>query len=446
MPSSRHREKDERLTQVGKRTHATFGVSTRTVYEGDRVVCDDVVGNQPNANGLKIVRTHQLNPYMTGRYPASGSVVYEYDSLPMQAAPAFPASPFAAELSALQLAGYRTEILARTNVGVPGTNIPQNIAELGDFGGLVRQTQRLWADAFRLLALGYISWRWVVSPLLSDLRSLSEFAGSVTDRIKKLESLRDRGFFRQRVALARGYQAVTGSPEIVESQDFLLYGTPTTVSQSRVWGSVQWNLAPGVQLPPGQQGIVDFATMINLGLTTYNGLRTLWELCPWSWFVDWFVKIGEFIDAHDGTVPCYSSNCCVMRRLYSVKTYKITSTPPDSITYSGTLVRSRLEKQRYVVSGPAVPNLGFPFLDLGKYALLSSLSVVKTPSLAELSPDRQNQIGAWLRRQYSWNRATASRARLSRADRSLIKGLQARDSAIEAMRVRAWARRHASQW
>lgn len=443
MPTNRHSEADLRELVTGTRVHATYGTSSRTVYDGDRYVRDDVVGNFPHANGFKLVRTHQHNPTMTGRFPASGSLVFEYDQLPMQAGPAFPASPFAAELSAFQLSGYRTEILARTNVGVPSANVPQNIAELGDFAGLVTQTKALWSDALRLVALGYISWRWVVSPLVSDLKALADFSKTVSGRIKTLESLRDRGFHRKRVFLARGYHRVTGSPEIVESQDFLLYGTPTTVSQSRVWGSVKWNLAPGVQLPPDQRGIADFSAMIDLGYTTYNGLRTLWELCPWSWFVDWFVKVGEFIDAHDGTVPCYSEDCCVMRMLTSTKTYSITGTPPGSITYDGTLVRQRHEKQRYVVSGPAFPNLGFPFLDLGKYAILSALSIVKEPSLAQLSKDRQDQIAAFLRRTFSArNRATVRNVRLTRSERSLIKDLMARDSAAEALRTRAWARRH----
>lgn len=381
MPTSRYRSFTDQYVVSGTRYHRIFGTSVRNKTMGPYGTCDDVVGNQPNANNLLIVRKTKSTLVLDGEQTDGSGVVRKYTHAPIQYDPPIPSYPFSEQPLELELSGWRTEILARTNVNVAGTNLPQFVAEFGDYAGLIRSTKQLWSDVFRLAALGYVTWRWVIRPFMADLRTMAQFGENVNRRITELLVLKEKGFRRQRVALANESVTSTGSFELIEAQDFLLQAQRVTKSTLKVWGSVQWNLAEGVKLPPTLQGIEEFSKAIEVGFTTHNALRTLWELTPWSWFIDWFVDISEFIDAHDGTIPMFSSNCCVMRTIRAKSRWVNMTAPPSWITVSGDLSSEVSEKQRYVVSGPAFPDLGMPFLKPAAHAILGALAIVKTPSV-----------------------------------------------------------------
>lgn len=167
----------------------------------------------------------------------------------------------------------------------------------------------------------------------------------------------------------------------INSQHFTYRARRTTVTQQKIWGSTSWKLAPGINLPELNVDLEKMAFGLYYGLNTYNGLRTLWELTPWSWFVDWFVNVGAFIDAHDGTIPCNSFNTCVMRETSVRDIYSDFTGLPPRVVASGYLTGTRTIKERFVTpTGILLPTFLSPFVDESKWLTLGSLFVIRNRS------------------------------------------------------------------
>lgn len=401
MPTERFRLRDDRTNIHGTRYHRTFGTSNRNSLVGSWANCTDVVGNYPNPNAFALGERHSSVPVLDGTLTDSSGIVIEYSHAPIQYSWSMPepTAYFASDLSSLEKAQMYTQILAKTNPNVAETNIPQFIAEFGDLPDVVRSVKGFWQDVFKLAAFGYLSWRWIVRPFLSDLEVLSTFVHRVNDRLEQLEKLRTGEPLSVRVRL-RSRTAESTSAPIVESQDVVLRGIRTDLYTEKVWGSIRWRLAPGVKLPKQLGDLRHLAEMQEMGFSSYNAIRTLWELTPWSWMIDWFVDIGEFIDAYDGTIPVYSDDCCIMRTIEGRSRFGPLYTLPSWLTSSGSFDARVTVKKRYVVSGVPIPSLSFPFLSKDKYAILGALSVVRGADFLGLDAITPQGIRSFLKSEY----------------------------------------------
>jgi hypothetical protein len=270
------------------------------------------------------------------------------------------------------------KILAETNPSVPHVSIPKFVGELKD---LIPSLKAKGDSALKAVANGYLSWRWVIKPMMRDLRDIFRFVKSVDDRTTMLMRLRAGQTLRKRVQL--GVANAPQSPSlnlIVHSEGCTVRGDFQVVYSKKEWGSAQWKLLPDSTLPTmGYGPLREHARNLTLGFKDREALAVAWELTPWSWLADWFANTGDLISATNNSVGCTWHNVCYMRTSEATLncTYRITGS--DGFALVGLrnqrYVLRMLRKERYVcVPVLPVPFPQLPILTSGQWSILAALA------------------------------------------------------------------------
>lgn len=380
MPA-RNRTLDQRNTLSGTRFHRIYYNPAQSVSKqvGTLKTCSDVTGNLTGANPFDLFEQRSEATFLSGSRSDTGGLLNQYSSVPIVDGSALDPNSQYGAIPSGTVNNWGLEILQRTNVSVADTSLPTFIGELKDIPSLLKDWH---GGLLKQVSKGSLSWRWAVKPFVSDLRKLCEFTANVDRRVKVLETLREKRRIRKRVAL-RNREFVTSSSNTAMYSDvaMTLYSQRRVHYTEEVWGSCQWKLANGVVLPKSAEALRNHAIGLTYGLTSYEALATLWELTPWSWFVDWFADVGGFIKAYNNTIPCLSSNVCVMQRTVATAICAPFTGLPSWCTLSGTLQKVAIRKRRYVSSPTSFPLLSLPFLDGGKWAVLGALAALKFPDV-----------------------------------------------------------------
>jgi len=269
------------------------------------------------------------------------------------------------------------EILSKTNPSVPHVSVPTFVGELKDLPGLVKG----YGDTLlKSAANGYLSWRWAIKPMISDLRKLYSFMKAVDDRIIMLMKLRAGETLRKRCSLGTTDGPID-SPATYFMESRLEGGLDATAyatKHSKAWGSCSWKLLPDSVLPTlGYGKISELAKELTFGFTSHELLAAAWELTPWSWLADWFGNTGDIIAATNNSVGCTWKDICYMRSTITDVVVENWTGDPwmlAAIRGQSCIVQWR-RKERYVCF-PAVP---FPFPQLpiltnGQWSILAALA------------------------------------------------------------------------
>lgn len=382
MAGARSRSRDLRSNETGTIWFYLTGPSTKTFRQGRREWNEDTVGLVLFFNEFHLKQWDTLTTVLNGTYMSGTQKISEFTNAPIgyQPLPSDSRTIFPVP-SALEKNNLAWEILAETNPGQAHVSIPQFVAEMKDIPGLFRD----WGGSLmRRVARGHLSWRWAIKPLVSDLTKMLDFTRAVDERIKWLESLRERRQLRRRVSLgSEEYTAPTQKDILVHSERVLLYMDRTTTYRYKQWGSVTWKLAPGVVLPTTNEDMRKYAYRLAHGLTTWNAVLTTWELLPWSWLVDWFAGVGQTLQAYNNSIPVNWTNIGLMRTTTSQSTY-VTSDGhpvPAWLSLSGFPAEKETRKDRWSIS-PILPFsiTTVPLITQGKWSILLSLAALRLES------------------------------------------------------------------
>jgi hypothetical protein len=262
-------------------------------------------------------------------------------------------------------------LYAATNPGAPHISVPQWIAEMKDLPDLVRSWGRY---LHKIVAKGWITWQFAIRPMIADIRRLLAFQSAVEKRFDYLRKLRDEKSVKRRMHWGedRGESAV--STAILQSIVAVVKAKRKTRYTSTSWATCQWQLDSELSLPSLDRDLWNKAADLCAGVTTYEGLQVLWELIPWSWFVDWFANVGQFIQAHNNSVPSHPVMSCFMRTVKSETEYWDYEMP-SWVSKTGTYWEQRVVKQRWVLPllGDTYPSLQLPLIDERKWSIMLAL-------------------------------------------------------------------------
>jgi hypothetical protein len=116
------------------------------------------------------------------------------------------------------------------------------------------------------------------------------------------------------------------------------------------------------------------ASKVAFGLHSRNP-ATLWEVLPWSWFVDWIIPVQELLNTYGGLLPVYPRNVNVMTKTQTDFVFR----NMDSNAYWQMDVPAsyRRETKERVVLAPdgSLPQIagGHPTIDLHRLGILASI-------------------------------------------------------------------------
>lgn len=395
MPTARHRERDNRVTSSGSKFYYLAGAepTVRIVAEGKTESCDDIVGNRLGVNPLQLESTETSRFRLDGEQWSGSTLVRKLRRWPIDYSPV-PADP-RSKVPEIDLLGdngsYAWRALAATNISVPHVSVPTFVGELKDIPLLVKD----WGgNILRQVAKGHLSWRWAIQPLISELGKLYRFSDAVRRLELDLSLLSTQKYLSKRTRLAPDY--VVPGPEtsrvLLDSSSTgdLIWANRTVHTRVRMWASVRWTAAPGFAVPLGPRGAA-FRHNVAAGFNSQAALATLWELTPWSWFIDWFAGISTIIAATNNAVPMGWGRICIMRTTTVESVFAVEDGPwQSSFSLSGEMVERRTRKERW----PATPILPFvpsylPLVSSDKWSILASLMALRSSRTAR--PGRRNR-------------------------------------------------------
>lgn len=271
-------------------------------------------------------------------------------------------------------------VLSRTNPSRP-TIVPFTLVQdlvsiprmLKDVGRLVRTPRRKLSP--KDLANHYLGARFGWLPLIDDAKKLLHLQQYIDSRVRELHSLYSSQGLRRKIQLGRN-SANDSAVQFQWSDSFtgLLQAKVSYGTTTKTWGTVRWkptNLPmPGWR--PTDAEIIRDAIRTVSGFTTEGIAKGAWDLLPWTWIIDWYGNVGDWLTQSSSTVPASPSHLCIMQETITVAQHSMISPLPKGVTDSGGYV-IRSTKTRTIGSGSLAASL--PTLDASRLSILGALFV-----------------------------------------------------------------------
>lgn len=365
--SVRVRTKTKPFPAGGKKTYTIFGATQPTetqvpVLDMIRATCTDRQ-NEPGDKPLSIESFHHKAVPLSGFAPNPLALTrVELDKwyhssqfqpgshIVLPSLPLFDAAAF----------------LASVNPNKGQIGLPEFIRE---FKEMPRLLQLAGNTILKKGAGAYLTYQFGWKPLISDAKKMMDFTGRVDRKVRELHELYNRGGIHR--------MRVTNRDTGIDTTNYTAGGisvSSITLKTSRVTTRRRWATTRFVPttLPPRDES--DYrrrAMQIVLGMDLSPS--TAWQLMPWSWLIDWFSNVGDYLVQFNNTCPVKATPPCVMTHTQTIEIH----TRTDNITSckGGELTLERNTKLRAI----AAPTLSasVPFLTNRQLSILGALSIVK---------------------------------------------------------------------
>lgn len=360
------------IVSTGTRTSIRNGVTIReTGSLTDRFYTEDVVGNRDVANYFTSVKTLWDRPPTVTRVVKllnngeSSNVNFPYTTNGVPAhLPALTSMPSYADAV--------TMAAAHSNPSKPTVSVPVFIAQLKDFPKSLqrygeRKAKRSATSEFHGTSVDY-NFGWDL--LYRDVSNMFRFADQVNQRVKQLTAARGVSGSRGRLGIWEDVNYKEQLNQLVLAASPYIFADVLTYTHRRMWASVRWKAdSPG--LPSADQTLADARRIV-------HGWRLspadVWELVPWSWFVDYFVNVGDYLEATTNSLGISAHNGCVMLETQTRIEHRIRSVQTQVPAWQVVPMECRLVTK---VRQPTNPSLSFhsvPFLGPKQLVTLSAIA------------------------------------------------------------------------
>jgi hypothetical protein len=210
-------------------------------------------------------------------------------------------------------------------------------------------------------------------PLVSDIQKLSIFQLKVEQRLRDLDALFRKGGYTRRVRSSNWTSSVSNGPTIVTVEsnlgDFIDCEKSSVTTVER-WGSCRWFPANQDYNLKTTKEMTRYVHSLILGLNAQP--ERLWDAIPWTWMIDWFSNVGDYMAANANTVPAYSSTPCVMTRTKTVTTWR--RVDGFKFIYTGGEGTSVYETLSRTIH-PGFLSASLPHLKASQLSILGSLAI-----------------------------------------------------------------------
>jgi hypothetical protein len=210
-------------------------------------------------------------------------------------------------------------------------------------------------------------------PLIDDANKLLHLGEYIHKRKGELDRLYSERGLKRRVKLGGGHGRSERAQAILSDLGgAFITARVSSDTEENVYGTARWKptgVPPGYN--PSDAEKFQMAKQVCSGLTTEGVIKGSWDLLPWSWMVDWFSNVGDWLTQSSSTIPAAPVSCCIMRSKTTVIQHTIIDKPIWAIDNGGVGIHT--SKTRTVASGTLAASL--PTLDANRLSILSALFV-----------------------------------------------------------------------
>jgi len=213
-----------------------------------------------------------------------------------------------------------------------------------------------------------------VNPLLDDIRKLLKLQGQISKRVQELQKLHKAGGLRRTVEVFRGSNTLVWDSVMQSNLGWYTAAARYACSEI-VRVHCRWlpsaTFFPWETTPPAS---VETAWNALQGNTIDMG--TVWELIPWTWLIDWFGNVSDYLAASRNTVAASLSSVTVMRHISSEWNFNTDPAYPQGTAYLSPALVKVEDKDR--VLSAVFPEASLPFSHERQIATGGALTILKS--------------------------------------------------------------------
>jgi len=256
--------------------------------------------------------------------------------------------------------------LARVNPNAGQIGIPENIK---DFKDLPKLVQLAGNSILKKGAGAYLTYQFGWKPLISDVKKLMDFQGRVNRKINELHSLYENGGIHRRRTISNDSVSAQSSYTATGLHVTSVNLKKSTVTRRQRWATTRF--VPTTLPPRDESDYRRRAIQIVLGMDLSPS--TAWQLMPWSWLIDWFGNVGDYLVQFNNTCPVRATPPCVMTYTQTIETHIRNDSEKNLL--GGDCVKQYETKIRSI----AVPTLSatIPFLTDRQLSILGALAITR---------------------------------------------------------------------
>jgi hypothetical protein len=216
-----------------------------------------------------------------------------------------------------------TNAAARTNPSRPYVDIPVDVFDVrpgverirSDAENIYRRIHHGHASAEK-----YLQYQFLIGPMVGDMVKLLRGTDQISRRVDEIHRLAGpRGL--RRTTDHGVYSTMQPFSYTFQSEGALLGDLVSVNTRVHVTCHTRWRVGSDYfnYLTATPDQIRSIATRAVYGLTM--DFSTLWELMPWSWLLDWYGNIGEYLKATRNIIPAVITDICPMYHTLTESTW-----------------------------------------------------------------------------------------------------------------------------
>lgn len=348
-------------------------ISRPSVFIG-REECFDEVGLFEEDNLLEINKYRML----AGTYSGNNGTYYRDQGWEL-VIPVF--SPLAAGTPSPSLNAMMSDAVNRSAPYTPSVDVVGSLLQLKDFKSVPKDLKRAGdsirsgkpGEIARSAASGHLAWQFGIAPLISDIQKVLNFQKTVESRMNMLRNMSSPKGASKSVTTYRDQ-----SPDSYQGRGYFAdhYGAVAQYdlyfrSTRKSWGSTRWVIPPN-NLP--RYGSPEYASLARRLAFSTMPFSTMWELLPWTWIIDWFTNIGDFIGSTNNVIGAHATRMCIMEY---TKTIAVVYPIGDARGFHP--LEASLETKKRTPISFTYPEVHLPIITGGQMATLTSLFTQRHP-------------------------------------------------------------------
>ncbi|UJQ85477.1 MAG: putative maturation protein [Alehxovirus allofundivivens] len=254
--------------------------------------------------------------------------------------------------------------LARVSPGAHQVETLENLVDIKDLPKLVK----LAGDTILKRGAGaYLTWQFGWKPLISDVKKLLDFSARVDKKVRELHALYDNGGVHRRRTIDKDTVSATSTALVQSSGSASITVKTNRFTQRTRWATTRF--VPTTLPPKDETEYRRRAIQIVYGLDLAPA--TIWEALPWSWMVDWFTNVGDYLVAYNNVCPVKATPPCLMT--YTRTDASVVRTDTYSNVTGGTATAVTETKLRSVQTPTLTASI--PFLTGRQLSILGALFI-----------------------------------------------------------------------